>query len=97
MTVFKIFGLEICNFKQWNCDILERNCIVPIPKTTFRNRRPIKIKDKFQTAVEIQSSAYEEGNHLRSASDSILNYIASIVEVFHDSDSFKRMTFHTDD
>ena len=26
MTVFKKFGFEICNFKHWSCDILERYC-----------------------------------------------------------------------
>ena len=26
VTVFKKFGFEICNFKHWSCDILERYC-----------------------------------------------------------------------
>ena len=26
VTVLKIFGFEIRNFKQWSCDILERYC-----------------------------------------------------------------------
>ena len=26
MTVFNKFGFEICNFKHWSCDILERYC-----------------------------------------------------------------------
>ena len=25
-TVFDLFGLEFCNFKQWSSDILERYC-----------------------------------------------------------------------
>ena len=25
---FKIFGVEICTFKQWSCDVSERCCIV---------------------------------------------------------------------
>ena len=30
VTVLEVFGFDICNFRQWSCDILERNCSVVI-------------------------------------------------------------------
>ena len=38
VTVFKKFGFEICNFKHWSCDILERYCtslLLPIHRIIF--------------------------------------------------------------
>ena len=34
VTVCELFGFEVCHFKQWSCDILERYR-TPTPTTAF--------------------------------------------------------------
>ena len=80
VTVFKKFGFEICNFKHWSCDILERYCtgwIICDVSLTFKR----KISQVWQNLKKTGSQVYVKATQYdpkKSISQGINHFISKL-------------------